>query len=186
MKRAATLAERLTQGMAAAVEVGDCLEWQGYFSCKGRTPVVKAKNPAKPASNRHTDNFCVPRLLWEQEHGEIPAGKLVYRICCNNACVLLEHLKCGTRADWAKARKKAGVTPHSQVAKLHLTLAARRRANVSNTMEKAREVRSLAGAQVKTDEIARITGVHPTMVAEIRQGRCWVELGGSPFAGLGA
>lgn len=186
MRRAATVAEKLAQGMACAIEVGECLEWQGVFSCKGRTPVVKAKNPAKDPAIRRTDNFAVPRLLWEAANGPIPAGKLIYRRCCNNACVLLAHLKCGTRADWAKARKKAGATAHSPIAKLHLTLGARRRANVANTMEKARKVRSLAAARVKTDEIARQTGVSPAMVAEMRQNTAWRELGGSPFAGMGA
>ncbi len=184
MRQAATISERLEQGMAAAIEVGDCLEWQGYFSCKGVTPVVKAKDPAKPATHRHTDNFSVPRLLWEREHGPIPNGKLVYRSCCNNACVL--HLACGTRANWAKARKKAGTSKHSATTKLHLTLAARRRADVTNSMEKAREVRSLVAAGLKGPQIAAQTGVHPEMVSEIRRGLAWRELGASPWQGMGA
>lgn len=186
MRKAATIAERLAEGMAHAVEVGECLEWQGPFSCRGVTPCVKAKDPAKDPTHRHTDNFSVPRLLWEQERGPIPVGKLVYRCCCNNACVLRAHLRCGTRTDLMRARKKAGVTKHSQTAKLHLTLAARRRANVSNTIEKARAVRSLASAGVGIEAIAASTGVHPTMVFEIRQGRAWRELGASPWQGLGA
>jgi hypothetical protein len=168
----------LERGLAEAVEVGECLEWQSYFMCKGATPAVKARNAAKGNS----ENIPACRLIWERDHGPIPAGKLIYRTCCNCACV--RHLACGTRKDWARARKKAGTTAHSTIAKLHLTLAARRRSDVTNTMEKAREVRSLAAARVKTDEISRLTGVHPTMVAEIRQGNSWRELGASPFAGL--
>lgn len=57
---------------------------------------------------------------------------------------------------------------------------------VTNTIEQAREVRSLAATGAKTAEIAQQTGVHPTMVAEMRQGRSWRELAASPFAGLGA
>jgi hypothetical protein len=182
LSRRVIITEKIAAGLAAAIEVGDCLEWQGKFTCKGVTPVV----PWYDAANRRTENAPVPRLLWEAEHGPIPEGKLVYRSCCNTACVLHGHLICGTRADWAKARKKAGVTSHSQVTKLHLTLSARRRADVTNTIEKAREVRLLAGARLKTEEISRRTGVHPTMVAEIRQGTAWRELSGSPFAGLGA
>lgn len=180
----ATIADRLAQGMAAAVEVGECLEWQGFFSCKGTTPVVKAKDPAKDPSTRRTDNFSVPRLLWEREHGPIPPGKLVYRTCCNNACVLQEHLRCGTRADWAKDRKRMGATKHSAAAKLALTLAARRRSTAVNTMAKARQVRSLSAARVKTEEISRQTGVSPAMVAEIRQNTAWREFGGNPWQGL--
>lgn len=182
MRQAATVGQKMAQGLEQAIEVGECLEWQGFFSCRGVTPVVKARSLEK----QRTDNYSVPRELWEAAYGPIPAGKLVYRCCCNNACILLHHLTIGTRKDWAKARKKAGVTGHHHVAKLHLTLAARRRADVTNSMEKAREVRSLAAARVRTDEIALLTGVHPTMVAEMRQGRSWRELSGGPFAGMAA
>lgn len=174
------IARALTAGMAKAAEVGDCLEWQGSFSCKGTTPVVKVYSVQKG----RTDNISVPRLLWERDNGPIPAGKLVYRKCFNNACVL--HLACGTRKEWHYARRRAGAAKHSATAILHLTLAARRRATAVNTMEQARQVRSLAAARVRTAEISRQTGVHPTMVAEIRQGQSWRELAASPFAGLGA
>lgn len=171
----------LARGMANAVEVGDCLEWQGQFSCKGKTPVVKARDDA---TNR-TENLSVPRLLWERDHGPIPEGKLVYRRCCNNACVIDGHLRCGTRKDWAAARKRAGTNKHSPVAKLHLTLAARRRADVTGSMEKAREVRSLKAAGLRIADIAAATGVNPYMVEDIARGKSWRELGASPFAGLG-
>ena len=182
MRRPATVSDKVAQGMAAAIEVGECLEWQGPFSCGGRTPVAKAKTLEK----KRTDNFAVPRELWAAAYGPIPAGMLVFRTCCNNRCVLLDHLSIGTRKDWAKARKKMGATKHSPVAKPHLTLAARRRADVVNTMEKARQVRSLAAARIKTDEITRLTGVSPAMVAEIRQNSAWREFGGNPWQGLGA
>lgn len=186
MRHVATIAEKLAQGLAQAAEVGDCLEWQGPFSCKGVTPCVKAKDPAKDPSTRRTDNFAVPRLLWAAANGPIPKGKLIYRTCCNNACVCMDHLRCGSRAEWARARKRAGTSKHSATALLHLTLAARRRANIFNTIEKAREVRSLAAVGLKTPQIAAQTGVHPEMVYEIRRGDAWRELSASPFAGLGA
>jgi hypothetical protein len=85
-----------------------------------------------------------------------------------------------------RARRRAGTTAHSPVTKLHLTLAARRRADVKNDIETARHVRQLAAAGLKKDAIAQQTGVHPTMVAEIRQGRAWRELGASPFQGIAA
>jgi hypothetical protein len=176
----ATIAAKLDAGLARVVEIGECIEWQGKFACKGATPVVPFFNREK----RRTDNASVPRLIWERDHGPIPAGKLVYRTCCNNACV--RHLACGTRKDAMRARRKAGTTAHAPTTRITLTLAARRRANVSNSIEKARQVRQLAAASVKTDEIAQRTGVHPTMVAEIRQGRCWLEIAASPFQGLGA
>ncbi|WP_342617199.1 HNH endonuclease [Rhodoferax sp. GW822-FHT02A01] len=180
--KAKSIAKKLAAGMAAAVEVGDCLEWQGKFACKGVTPVVPWHNLEK----HRTDNAPVVRLLWEAKHGPIPAGHLVYKTCCNNACVLDGHLACGTRKDWAKARKKAGVTKHSPTARIALTLGARRRANVKNTMDKAREIRSLSAGRMRVYDIAKVTGVHPTMVADMRQGRSWRELGGNIWQGLAA
>jgi hypothetical protein len=177
---AKNIAQKVAEGLAAAIEVGDCLEWQGKFACNGTTPVVGWYDITK----HRTENASVPRALWEKDNGPVPAGKLVFRKCCNNACVLKTHLSCGTRADWARARKKAGTTAHSPTTRIALTLAARRRADVVNTMEKARAVRSLAAARLRTEQISDQTGVSPAMVAEIRQGTAWREFGGNPWQGL--
>lgn len=171
----------LEAGLAKAEEVGDCLEWQGYFQCKGDTPSIKVYD----ADKKRTENHAVPKLIWERKHGPVPKGKLVYRTCCNNACVLEDHLACGTRKQWAAARKKAGATKHSEATVVRLTLAARRRARTTTTMEKARAVRSMVAAKVRTKDISARTGISECMVSEIRQERAWRELG-SPFAGLGA
>ncbi|WP_294768600.1 hypothetical protein [uncultured Rhodoferax sp.] len=178
--KAKSIAQKLAEGMAAAVEVGDCLEWQGKFACKGVTPVVAYFDQEK----RRTDNESVIRMLWESKNGPIPEGHLVYRTCCNNACVLDSHIKCGTRKDWAKARKKLGATKHKPTTRIAITLAARRRPDVTNSIEKARLVRSMSAARMPVADIARATGVHRVMVKEIRQGRAWKELGGGLWQGL--
>ncbi|AMM23186.1 HNH endonuclease [Variovorax sp. PAMC 28711] len=179
--RAASKADKLTQGMAEAIEVGECLEWQGFFGCKGSMPIVKARNVKKA----RTDNYAVPRSLWQDANGPVPEGKLVYRKCCNNACVLLDHLAVGTRKEWGKHRAKVGEAKHHNATKIALTMAARRRSATVNNIEKARQVRSLRSESVTRAEISRITGVSASMVADIVQGRRWLETG-SPFAGLGA
>lgn len=181
MPLADKLRRAVQAGLMKAEEVGDCLEWQGPFACKETTPVVKARHAGK----KRTENFSVPRLLWEAKRGPIPAGKLVYRRCHNNACVLDEHLMLGTRKEWFASRKRAGLTKHSTATLVRLTVAARRRLRTVNTMEKAREVRQLAAAKVRNVEIVQRTGVSPAMVAEMRQGTAWREMG-SPFSGLGA
>jgi len=176
---AATKDERLGRQLAESVEVGECLEWQGPFSCHGVTPVVKARNVEK----ERTDNFSVPRMLWEAAYGAIPAGKLVYRCCNNNACVLLDHLTIGTRKDWGKHRAKTAAAKHHNATKIALTIAARRRVNTKNDMDKARAVRSLRSEGVSRAQISIQTGVSEALVADICQGRRWVETG-SVFAGL--
>lgn len=176
---AATKGEKMAHGMAEAIEVGECLEWQGFFSCKGVTPVVKARNAVK----ERTDNYSVPRELWEAAYGAIPAGKLVWRSCCNNACVLLGHLTIGTRVQWGAHRAKTGAAKHHNATRIALTISARARDATKNTIEVARAVRSLQSEGLRRADIAKQTGASEAMVADICQGRRWIETG-SPFAGL--
>lgn len=177
---AATKGEKMAQGLAQAIEVGDCLEWQGFFGCNGVTPIVKARNTEKD----RTDNYSVPRELWEAAYGEIPSGNLVYRSCCNNACILLDHIKIGTRKEWSAAQIRSGKTKRDLATKTKLTIAARNRASTVNTMEKARDVRSMRAAGMRREDIAASTGVSFALVSDILQGRRWKETS-SPFAGLG-
>lgn len=179
MKRALTLEEHVAAGMAKAVEVGDCLEWQGYMANHGTQPAIKMRLEGR----RHTSNIPVPRLIWEAANGPLGPGRVVYRKCCNNSCVLLEHIAVGTRADWAKARKRAGVTKHKTATVIAITLSARRRPATLNSPELAAEVRQLRAAGVKRSAIAELTGVSPAMVAEISCGSAWRDIS-SPFAGL--
>lgn len=180
MTKAKTPAELLAIGMEQAQEYGDCLEWQGYFANRGKTqPSIKVRLPGKD----YSDNLSVPRLLWEAEHGPIPAGKWVYRTCCNNACVCLDHLAIGTRKDLMRVRKKAGTTQHAPTTLIALTLAARRRANSINTEADARKVRELLAEGAKRAQIAAATGVSLDMVNDIARGKAWRDLS-SPWAGL--
>lgn len=177
--KAKTPAEALAIGMGKAEEYGDCLEWRGHFSNKGTQPSVKVRKPGK----NYSDNVSVPRLLWEAAHGPIPAGLWVYRKCCNNACVCLDHLAVGTRKDLMRARRKAGTTKHAPTTLIALTLGARRRANTVNTEADARKVRELLAEGLKRADVAKATGVHPDMVADIASGKAWRDLS-SPWAGL--
>jgi hypothetical protein len=178
-KPALTIAEHLERGMAKAIEVGECVEWQGAFSCRGVTPVLKVRRPGA----RNSDNIAVCRELWERDKGPIPEGKLVYRTCCNNNCVNIDHLAVGTRKQWVAHRKRNGMTKHKQTTKLKMTVAARQRPNVVNTLEKARAVRALRGS-MPNREIAKATGVSEAMVSDINAGSCWKEVISNPFAGL--
>lgn len=180
-KKARTPAEALAAGMALAQEVGECLEWQGLMSNKNTQPSIKVRLPGKD----YSDNLSAPRLLWEAAHGPIPEGRLVYRTCCNNACVCLDHLAIGGHKDRLRARRKAGKGSHSPATLIALTLAARKRANVVNTVERARMVRELLAGGAKLREVSEQTGVSVAMVSDIGRGRSWVEMGGF-FSGLGA
>lgn len=178
-RKPATTVEQIARGLEKAVEVGECLEWQGLFSCKGVTPIVKVRLEGKD----YSCNVPVCRELWEAKNGPVPDGKLVYRKCCNNRCVHEEHLAVGTRQQWINNRKKFGQTKHKQTTKLKMTVAARSRSNTVNSLEKAREVRALRG-EMSQREIARVTGVSEAMVSDICGGSAWKETISSPFAGL--
>lgn len=181
MRKPKPISELLAGGMGRAVEVGECLEWQGAFSCNRATPCIKSRE-----GKTYTAAHPVCRLLWEAANGPIPEGKLVYRRCCNNACVKLEHLRCGTRADWKANQKKNGLTKHKLLTKLKMTVAARSRPNVRNSLEQARQVRTLRAERLTYTEIASATGVSAAMVADIVRGSAWKESISNPFSGLGA
>lgn len=178
--RALTKGEKIAAGMAEAQEVGDCLEWPGPFGNgrKKNVAIVKARS-----EKGRTDNYAVARELWEAAYGPVPEGQMVYRTCCNNNCVLLDHLTIGDRAAWAKARKKAGATKHHHSTILKITVARRRTAIHSH--EQVESVRMLSAEGLKLDEIVAQTGVSRAMVEDIRSGKSWRPLS-SPFAGLGA
>lgn len=178
MTKAKSIAQKVAEGMAHAQEVGECLEWQGNIA-KDRQPSVGFRFPGKG----YSDNVSVPRFLWERENGPIPAGKMVYRKCCNNACVRQDHLAVGKRADAIRARMKQGATKHSAATIMSITIKARKRTTTLNSLEKAKEVRLLAAEGLNRKEISERTGVSVPMVVDIRAGRAWRDLS-TPFSGL--
>lgn len=177
MRRCATVAEQLEKGMACTIEIGECREWQGKMGNKKTIPVVQSRE-GKTYSAEHS----VPRLLWEREKGPIPQGLIVFRKCCNNACVEVSHLAIGTRADWIANRKKSGLTKHTASHIVNLTKGARARATTINSMEKAREVRTLL-ADHSYRQVSRMTGVSYDVVADIARNRAWKDAS-NPFTGL--
>lgn len=156
---------------AKSIEVGDCLEWQGAMGCSGSAsqPIIKTRRDGKPIE------IYVARKVWELNRGPIPAGRIVYRSCCNNRCVGIDHLRLGRRGDAMRARKRLGLSKHSPSTIAALTVGIRKGPNVKYTIEAAREVRRLAANGLGTGEISAATGVHPDMVSDIRRGRAWRE-----------
>jgi hypothetical protein len=174
-----SVAELVSAGLAKCVEVGDCLEWQGKMGNSGKVPAVMSR-----AHHPYSAEYPIPRELWKQHKGPIPEGMLVYRTCCNNKCVALDHLAIGTRAQWHKNRKKQGKSKHTAAHIASITQARRKSPDVVNTLEKARHVRSLLGEYTR-EEVSRMTGVSEAMVRDIARERAWKDQS-NPFNGLGA
>lgn len=162
------------------IEVGECHEWTGRFDMGKRTsgPIIKTRVHGKSV------NLTVPRLVWLAAGRTIPAGHVVYRHCCNDACIRLEHLRCGKRGAQLKHRATLGLAVHMQSTRANLTRAARSRSTTKYTADQAETVRQLAAQGLRDDDISQRTGVGRAMVADIRRGKAWApSMGaGSVFA----
>lgn len=154
-------------------EVGECIEWLGRYGSgrSSKTPVINCRGPLGERRR-----LSVPALVWEAEHGPVPAGKLVYRHhCCNWRCVRLEHLRCGRRGDQLHRRAQLGMASHLQSTRAAITASARRRPTTVHSIEQARAVRDLASYGVPDPLIAWATDVSLSMVGDIRVGKAWAD-----------
>lgn len=68
----------------------DCVEFEGYRDAKGYGRVMM-RNPRR-VERAH-------RVTWTETHGPIPVGMVVRHRCDNPACVRVDHLQLGTKAD---------------------------------------------------------------------------------------
>jgi hypothetical protein len=165
--------------LAQCVEEGECLLWPGAMGVgtNRANPIVKGILASGKANN-----LPVRRMVWEHRHGPVPAGKVVYRTCCQNRCLF--HLEAGPPGAPIRQRKKAGLSAHSPSARAALTSGARGRANAVNTPAQEHEVKRLVSEGLSNIEIFRLTGVSAAMVCKIRSGKCWATTvqGSSVFA----
>lgn len=174
-----SIEQRLAENMAKAVEVGECLEWQGAMSNKKTLPVLTYRS----TPNGTARHLGIPKLLYQNSGKKIRNGYIVYRKCCNNKCVNIDHIVAGTKAQWHANRVKNGMTKHSISTKLKITAKARARPTTINTMEKAQEIRLLAAEGVSVRDTIERTGVSYDMVLEIRGNKSWKQSSGL-FSGL--
>lgn len=174
-----SIEQRLAENMAKAVEVGDCLEWQGAMSNRSCLPVLTHRRE----KNGTVKHLSVPKLLYEQSGRTLKTGYIVYRNCCNNRCVNVDHIVSGTKAQWHANRAKKGLAKHSIATKLKITEKARARPTTINSMEKAQEIRYLAAEGLSVRETMERTGVSEAMIVDIRRNHSWKQAGGF-FTGL--
>lgn len=148
-------------------EVGDCLEWPG----KSRHPMV-----------RHMGRtMLVRRLVLELVGKQIPADKRAVMSCENRLCINPDHIVMRSHREIMARQGALGkLSDPARVAKIAAT---KREKYAKLTMADARAIRASPETHEKT---AAKYGIHPSKVASIRQHRCWRELHGNPFAGLGA
>ena len=155
---------------ARCTEVGDCWEWGMCFTANGHPTV------------RHAGKTTLVRRLVHQLAGkEIGHGKIVIASCENSRCVNPDHTRAVTLQ--AHMKRMGALGKLSDLARIAKIAATTRAKYGKITMDDARAIRESSATHEQT---AQQYGINPSKVAAIRQHRCWRELSGNPFAGLGA
>ena len=154
--------------MKRTEEVGDCIEWQGYF--QNKNPYVQ-----------HGDRFMSVRALVMELLGHQYEGKIFYGTKCDNKrCVNPEHIVARTPKQHI-SYMSSRVDPNApmRVFKLQKAAAKRRALDDEQLM------------QVRTDnrtcgEIAASLGVSKSLVSKIRRNKSYrmVNAQNNPFWGL--
>lgn len=150
---------------ARCIEVGECLEWQGPVQKGGGMYISEGAK-----------KYLVRRVLWREEHGNIPEGRLISVSCCNPRCV------CHLQAISVSQRNK-------KIAKSGAFKSIAFRAKIANACRKNSKLSDAAVAEIRAAEIAPAEaaekfGITESYVNMLRAGRFRIDFS-SPFAGLG-
>ena len=90
----------------ACLDQTHCDEWEGCRTEKGYGivwhPAIRNKMRAH-------------RLVWMQNHGEIPEGMFVIHSCDNPSCINIDHLSVGTHADNMRDMAAKGRAKNSNI-----------------------------------------------------------------------
>jgi hypothetical protein len=129
-----------------------CVEWTGmHREGYGRI-------------NYKRKTYGCTRLVWEWEKGKIPENKIICHSCDNPACVNINHLFLGTKADNMMDCVKKG-------RKLGLLGEKSPRARLKD--EQVIKIKKLIKSGIALKEIARDFKVSKTTIHYIKSGRCW-------------
>jgi hypothetical protein len=93
----------------------------------------------------------VHRILWDEANGAPPDGYEPDHLCCQPACVRLDHMELVTHAENSRRSRTA-----------------------TTSLDQLRRVRRLREVGHSYTTIARAVGVSKTVVASIVTGKCWV------------
>jgi hypothetical protein len=144
------LAERLA--IASETDpVSGCRVWRGAKTTAGYgTMRWDGKR------NQHPHRFA-----YEIAFGPIPAGIFCLHRCDNRACINPDHLFLGTKGDNNRDRAEKG---------RNAVVVGTQRYNAKLTDDLVRLIRA---SPLRNGEIARLAGVDPSIISEIRAFRRW-------------
>lgn len=153
---------------AKTIEVGNCLEWQGY-TANGVPMICHA---GKMVSVR--------KLMLDLQGVEVKKGAQMGCTCLSRNCVEPSHI---VQRDKKQHAKHMSLSPNrNETARIAKMTATSRKTRAKITIDQAREARASEEAH---HVIAARFGVSRGIVTRIRAGTAWKEHT-SPFAGLGA
>lgn len=162
-------AEQLKRHLQRVIDDAGCKVWQGGHS--NGHPCVRIDGK----------NLLLRRLLWEQNHGAIPAGLVVHMTCCTRSCVSLECMELITRRQMAKINGANGLS--SGMARSAAIARAKRAGSQA-------KLTPLAVIDIRTSVdtvsvLAERWGVSQGHISKVRQHKAYRDFA-SPFYGLGA
>lgn len=149
-------------------EDGSCLIWKGGC-CNGH-----------PATRHNGKTVLVRRLLWQELHGEIPAGHIVRMTCECKKCIEPTHMKCTTYQRLGKELGAKGIM--SGPVRSAAIQRTKRKTQGKLTIEAVRAIRA---SDETTVALAVRYGVAQAHISKVRKHKCQIDYQ-SPFTGLGA
>ena len=159
------ISERL---LAKTIEDCDCMLWQ--HGCSNGHPAARVDG--KP--------MMVRRVVWSEQHGEIPAGRIIRMTCCSARCVNPEHMELTTYQKLGKQLGAMGVM--SGPVRSAAIARTKRQTQGKLTDAAVRDIRTSGETGVSMAQRYGVTQAH---VSSIRLHKVRREFS-SPFNGLGA
>lgn len=155
--------------LARCDEVGECMEWTGYYNSTGH-----------PFLRHDGAQWLARRLAYVLNGGHLPVGYVLANGCGNPRCILPAHSIKETKTthlkNLSKTGRNSGMVRLANLAATHRA----RHARPGMTMELARALRTEPGTI--TDKAKR-HNLPLKMVSKIVRGDAWKEYS-HPFAGL--
>lgn len=145
-------ADRLAR--RSALMPSGCIEWQGSRSAKGYGRMWVGRK----CKQAH-------RVAFELDVGSIPDGLQVLHRCDNPPCVNPAHLFTGTNLDNVRDKLAKGRLPRGEL-----------RINAKLTDQAVREIRA---SEFGKKRLAKIYGVCPTVILEVKRCLRWPHIGGA-------
>jgi len=152
--------------LAKTIEVGDCLEWQGYFA--NGTPYVS--NNGKMTSVR--------RLFSGLLNKNFVAGGFIVPKCDNHRCINPNH---AMRLSRSKMSSRNGKRAVQSIAKRLKIQKFKQQTEGKLSWDKVDEIRA---TNVPSRVLAEKFGVDKSLICRVRTGQAWKRIENNIFAGL--